>query len=199
MRVKGVEVGEVAKISLVDRRARVQMKLDSKYKIPADAKAVISLKTPLGAKYVDLQFPVRASGPFLSDGDSIKTGHVGPELEDLLADGVRVFDAIPPDDLATVISELASAARGHGDDIARGLRANSELGELFASTLEPQLQGLEDFDTIFGALESKGVDLNRLADAVNEGPRCTPRSTPKGTSDGRSRRCFRSPTTWRTS
>lgn len=169
VRVKGVEVGKVADIRLVDGRARVEMKIDRKYKIPRDAAAVISLKTPLGAKYVDLQFPGGSSGPFLSDGDSIQTGHVGPELEDLLDDGVRVFDAIPPDDLATVITELSDAARGHGDDIARSLRVNSELSELFASTLEPQLQGIEDFDTIFGALESKGVDLNRLAEAINEG------------------------------
>lgn len=169
VRIKGVEIGEVADIRLVDGRARVEMKIETRYKVPKDAQAVVSLKTPLGAKYVDLQFPVGASGPFLADGDSIQTGHVGPELEDLLDDGVRVFDAIPPDDLATVITELSDAARGHGDDIARGLRANSELGELFATTLEPQLQGLDDFNTIFGALESKGVDLNRLAQAINEG------------------------------
>ena len=169
VRIKGVTVGRVANIKLVDNHARLELQIESEYKIPKSAEAVISLKTPLGAKYVDLVFPVGAPGPFLADGDVIRDGHVGPELEDLLEDGVRVFDAIPPHDLATVLDELATAARGHGDDIARGLRANSELSELFASTLEPQLQGLEDFNTIFNALESKVVDLNRLAEAVNEG------------------------------
>ncbi|MGH2734334.1 MAG: hypothetical protein ACRDKZ_02040, partial [Actinomycetota bacterium] len=36
-------------------------------------------------------------------------------------------------------------------------------------TVDPQLEAIGDFETLFGELESKGVDLNLLADAVNEG------------------------------
>lgn len=171
VRIKGVEVGKVAQIELVDRRARLQLKIDDQYRIPKEVEAVVSLKTPLGAKYVDLQFLAGASGPFLANGDVIDSAHVGPELEDLLADGTRVLDAVNPDDAATVISELAEGARGHGDDIARSLDANSDLSGLFASTLDPQLEALDDFNTIFGELETVGIDLNMLADAVNTGAR----------------------------
>ena len=171
VRIKGVEIGKVAQIELVDGRARLQLKIKDEYRIPKRVQAVVSLKTPLGAKYVDLQFPAAASGPFLADGDVIDDAHVGPELEDLLADGTRVLDAINPEDAATVVSELATGARGHGEDIARSLDANSDLSGLFASTLHPQLEALHDFDTIFGELEDKGVDLNLLAAAVNTGAR----------------------------
>lgn len=169
VRTKGVVIGEVAKISLVERRARLQLKIKDEYRIPEDAVARIELKTPLGAKYVDLEFPAGAGGPHLADGDTIEDGFVGPELEDLLADGTRVLEAINPDDAGTLISELAAGARNRGDDIARGLEANSELSLLFARTVDPQLEVLGDFETIFGELESKGVDLNLLAEAVNEG------------------------------
>lgn len=169
VRIKGVDIGEVSKVELVDRQARLQLKIERRYQIPKDVTAIVSLKTPLGAKYIDLQFPAGAPGPYLANGDVIQDAHIGPELEDLLADGTHILDALNPDDAATIITELATGVRNHGDDISRGLVANSDLSDIFASTLDPQIQALEDFDTIFGALESKGVDLNMLADSVNEG------------------------------
>jgi phospholipid/cholesterol/gamma-HCH transport system substrate-binding protein len=169
VRVKGVEVGKISSIDLVDRRARLQLKIDRQYKIPQDVEAVVSLKTPLGAKYVDLRFPAGSQGPFLANGDVIDDAHVGPELEDLLADGTAVLEAVDPVDAATVISELADGVRNNSDYIQRGLDANSDLAGLFARTLDPQLEALQDFEVLFGVLRDKGVDLNLLADAVNEG------------------------------
>ena len=169
VRVKGVEVGKIARIDLVERRAVLQLKINEQYKIPQDAEAVISLKTPLGAKYVDLRFPAGAQGPFLADGDVIDDAHIGPELEDLLADGTAVLEAVNPDDAATVISELADGVRNNSDYIQRGLQANSDLAGLFARTVDPQLEALQDFEVLFGMLKDKGVDLNLLAEAVNEG------------------------------
>ena len=169
VRVKGVEVGKVTDIELVDRHARLTLQIEDHYKIPKDAVARVELKTPLGAKYVDLEFPAGAPGPYLADGDSLDEGHVGPELEDLLADGVKVLDAFDPDDAGTIISELAQASRGRGETIARGLRANAELSSLFAATLDPQLENLRNFDTIFSALDERAEDFNSLADALNEG------------------------------
>lgn len=169
VRVRGVKVGEVAGIDLVDRRAQLTLAIDSEHKIPEDAAAVVSLKTPLGAKYVDLQFESNSGGPYLGDGDEVASARIGPELEDALDDGVKLLDAIDPDDLATIVSELAEASEGRGELVARSISTNSELSKVFASTLDPQLEAIQDFEQIFGALEDVGVDLNELADAVNEG------------------------------
>lgn len=169
VRVRGVRVGKVSGLQLVDRHARLTLEIEDDFQIPKATDAVVSLKTPLGAKYVDMQFDPNAGGPFLADGDAVANARVGPELEDLLDDGVHVLDAINPDDAATVISELASASRGHGVDVDRGFHANSELSDVFAGTLNPQIQSLKDFNTIFGELKKVGVDFNRLARAINEG------------------------------
>jgi virulence factor Mce-like protein len=168
VRLRGVIVGEVSSIELVDRRAELTLAIDERYEIPRDARGVVSLKTLLGAKYIDLRIDDFA-GPFLEDGDQLEASRIGPELEDALADGVSVLEAIDPDQLATVVNELATASRGHGEDVARGLTVNANLSGLFARTIPPQLESLRDFRTIFGALDDKGVDLNLLADAVNEG------------------------------
>jgi virulence factor Mce-like protein len=169
VRVRGVEIGKVVDIQLVDHKARIRMQIEDHYRVPEDAIAVVSLKTPLGAKYVDFQFEGPMNGPYLADGDTVAESHVGPELEDLLDDGTHLMDAIDPDELANVVGTLADASRGRGEQIARGLQLNNELSSLFADTLDPQGEAIEDFETIFGALEEKGVDLNRLAAAMNEG------------------------------
>jgi virulence factor Mce-like protein len=168
VRMRGVVIGEVQQIGLAGRHVRLTLQIDRKYHVPQSAAAFVDLKTLLGAKFVDLRVP-SFHGPFLENGSVIRHTHIGPELEDALADGVNVLSAIRPNDLATIIHELSVGARGNGTAIARGLRANAQLSGVFASTLEPQLQELHDFNVVFGALKNKGVDLNRLADAINQG------------------------------
>ncbi|MFP5297890.1 MAG: MlaD family protein [Actinomycetota bacterium] len=77
VRIRGVKVGEVAGIDLVDRQARLTLKIEEHYKVPQDAEAVISLKTPLGAKYVDLRFDPNSSGPYLEHGDEVAHAGLG--------------------------------------------------------------------------------------------------------------------------
>lgn len=168
VRIRGVNIGKVSDIQLVDRKARLTLQIEGKHEVPSDAEAVVTLKTFLGSKFIDLRFDPESAAPALADGDEIISTHVGPELEDALDDGTEVLAAINPDDLATVVAELAEASRGHGEDIARGFDANAELSTIFARTRESQVQALKDFETLFGALEPKVDDFNLLADATNE-------------------------------
>lgn len=169
VRIRGVRVGKVVDIDLVDRRARLTLQIDDRYEVPRSTEAVVSLKTFLGSKFIDLRFDPGDTGDALADGDVIENAAVGAELEDALDDGVSVLEALDPQDVGTVVTELARGARGHGADVARGLDANAELSGVFASTLEPQLQALDDLRVVFGSLKSKGADMNELAGAINEG------------------------------
>jgi len=168
VRMRGVVIGKVKQIQLAGRHVRLTLQIDRQYHVPRSATGFVDLKTLLGAKYVDLRVP-SFHGPFLANGSVVRQTHIGPELEDALAGGVNVLSAIRPNDLATIIHELSVGARGNGATIARGLSANAQLSGVFASTLKPQLQELHDFNVVFGALKDKGIDLNRLADAINQG------------------------------
>jgi virulence factor Mce-like protein len=167
VREHGVLVGSVTDIWLEDQQARLTLRIQQQYPVPQDAHAYVDLKTLLGDKFIDLRFEEFAP-PYLKGGETIP-GHVGPELEDVLVNGLEVLRAVNPDEAATIVHELAVGAQGHGEDIARGLQANAELSTIFAETLEPQLRGLHAFHVIFDELRHVGVDLNELADAVNEG------------------------------
>ena len=168
VRMRGVVVGKVQSIQLQQRTVHLTLQMEKQYRVPSSAAAYVDLKTLLGAKYVDLRFD-HYGPPFLTDGAHIQSTHVGPELEDVLADGVSVLDAIRPSDLATVVGTLAHASAGHGVDVARSLDVNARLSTVFAGTLDSQLRALHDFKVIFGALRNSGVDLNNLADAINQG------------------------------
>jgi virulence factor Mce-like protein len=169
VRLRGVVIGKVDHIQLQDRDVQLTLKIEHQYRVPRDAQAYITLKTLLGAKYVDLRVAGAFGAPYLTNDARITNTHIGPELEDALADGVNVLDAIRPNDLATVIHELATGARGHGADVRYSLEKNALLSGEFQRTLTPQLQALHDFRTIFGTLRNSGVDLNNLADAINQG------------------------------
>jgi virulence factor Mce-like protein len=167
VRERGVVIGSVSDLTLHGRSSKLTLQIEQRYPVPADARAFVDLKTLLGDKFVDLRFE-DFEPPFLQGGETIP-GQVGPELEDVLQSGLDVLGAINPDDAATVVHELATGARGHGDDVARGIQANAELSGVFAETLEPQLRGLHAFNVIFGELRKIGLDMNDLAQAVNEG------------------------------
>ena len=167
VRESGVLIGTVSNIELVERRVRLTLQIQPQYPIPESAEAFVTLKTLLGDKFVDIRFD-EWSEPFLEDGDTI-AGHVGAELEDAVQSGVEVFASVDPNDLATVIHELATGAAGHGDEVARGLEAGAALSTIFRQTLQPQLRALRDFDVIFGQLEQAADELNELAEAINEG------------------------------
>ena len=167
VRQSGVVIGKVSGMELVGRSVELTLQIEPRYRVPANAEAFVDLKTLLGDKFVDLRFD-SYSQPWLENRDRI-AGHVGPELEDVLQEGVQVFEAVNPDDLGTVVGELVIAARGHGEAVGRGIDAQAELSTTFAETLDPQLRSLRDFDVIFGELEEVAPDLNFLADAVNQG------------------------------
>src|SRR5436309_5876529 len=133
--MRGVVVGKIQDIRLDQRAVHLTLQMDRQYRVPSSAVAFVDLKTLLGAKYIDLRFD-HYGPPFLPDGARIQSAHVGPELEDVLADGVSVLNAIRPSDLATVVGTLAHASAGHGVDVARSLRVNAQLSTIFAGTLD---------------------------------------------------------------
>lgn len=169
VRIRGVKVGEVSNIQLRGRKAVVTLRIDEPYKVPRDARAFIGIKTLLGERFVGLSFPPHDHGPYLADGSTITRTVVGPEIEAVLADGTRVLNAIKPQDAATIVTTLADAMRNQGLSLRRSLIDNARLSRTFASTTRDQIAALDDLDTVFGALKAKGVDLNRLARAINQG------------------------------
>src|SRR5256886_10323315 len=100
VRERGVVIGKVSDIQLVNRHAMLTLRIDAPYHVPRDAHAYVDLKTLLGDKYIDLQ-STSYGAPWLTDDSTIQ-GTIGPELESVVQSGTDIFKSISPGELATV-------------------------------------------------------------------------------------------------
>lgn len=80
VRILGVKVGEVRKVTPEGDKVRVDFVYDDKYKIPADAKAVVVAPSVVSDRYVQLT-PVYRGGPVLADGALIPMDRTAVPVE----------------------------------------------------------------------------------------------------------------------
>ncbi len=164
--VRGVNVGEVTGIELVDNRAVVRLRIEDGVRIPETAAAVIRPKTLFGEKYIDIDLgDDETTGPYLGDGAEIQDTLGGFELERVLADAYPVLEAIDPAELAVVLDELATAGRGLGPNINRSIVNGATLAELGASNDAEFRQFTSDLALLSEELQSLAPDL--VAGAVD--------------------------------
>lgn len=175
VKIRGVNVGEVSSIRLVDNRALVRMRIEDGTQIPETAQAVIRPKTLFGEKFVDvLPGEDELTGPYLDDGDEIVDTLGGFELEQVLSDAYPVLEAVDPAELAVVLDELATAGRGLGVNINRSIVNGATLAELGASNdaefrqLTSDLALLaEELDILAPDLVAGARDLNVALPSLN--------------------------------
>ncbi|MGW5257131.1 MCE family protein [Streptomyces sp. NPDC004012] len=88
VRVLGVRIGEVEKITPEGDRVRVQLEYDKGRKVPADARAAIINSSVVSDRYVQL-LPVYRKGPVMRDGAVIPESRTAVPVE---LD--RIFDSL---------------------------------------------------------------------------------------------------------
>ena len=120
VKIHGVNVGRVAKVRFAEGQALVRMDINAGERIPTSAKAIIRPKTLFGEKFVDIDpGEDEDRGPFLRDEQVIKDTLGGFELERVLAELYPILQAVDPDELSIVLSELVRAGDGLGPTINR--------------------------------------------------------------------------------
>ncbi len=160
---RGVDVGEVRSVELVDRQARVTLAMEPDFEMPADAQVVVRPKTIFGEKFVDVSFPDGDTGPYLEDGDVIEHADSATEVEDFFEGSTNLFEAIDENELATFVSSLSEAARGTGDDVAQAFESSAEASALGVDTLDQQLQALDSWSAFQDAIRDVGGDFNAIS------------------------------------
>jgi phospholipid/cholesterol/gamma-HCH transport system substrate-binding protein len=167
VKVRGVNVGAVSGIKLVDGRARITLRIHDGERIPSAAVARIRAKTLFGEKYVDLDIGEadELAGPFLRAGDTLEHTEGGFELEAVLSDAYPLLQAIDGQELLTVISNLAEGGRGLGDEINRTLVNGSKVAQVFADNDDKTAELLHDLAALSDQLGDSAEDLVGIAEA----------------------------------
>lgn len=163
VKYRGVNIGKVDSVKLVDRRVQVKLSIDRGFKVPTDTSATVRPKTLFGEKYVDFTFPNGRTGPYLEAGGHITTTAASEEVEGLFEGAVPLFSHINATDLATIIDELSKGLEGEGDNISKSLHDGVRLADLFSDTIDAQTHALDSFARFQDAIKTVGPDLNAIS------------------------------------
>ena len=133
VRVLGVRIGEVRKITPEGGRVRVELEYDADRKVPADAQAAIINSSVVSDRYVQL-LPVYRSGPVLRDGDEIPESRTAVPVElDRVFDSLRTTaEALGPKGankdgaLSRLLGVSADNLDGQGENLHRTVKELSE-------------------------------------------------------------------------
>jgi phospholipid/cholesterol/gamma-HCH transport system substrate-binding protein len=125
---RGTEVGRVESVRLTDTGVEAALSLRSDVHIPSDLEAEVHSQSAIGEQYVAL-LPRSGSAPPLKNGDVIplKDTRVPPDINSLLDATNRGLQAIPHDNLKTLIDEGYTAVGGLGPEISRFVKGSTAL------------------------------------------------------------------------
>jgi phospholipid/cholesterol/gamma-HCH transport system substrate-binding protein len=176
VKVRGVDIGEVKRIELVNGKALVTVRIQDGQRVPRSTRAVVRPKTLFGEKFVDLELgDGESSGPYLRDGDFFEKTLGGFELEQVLAEAYPVLEAVDPIELATVLGTLADSGHDLGPVINRQIVNGEKVFDVGAAHAEDTRQFLRDLALLSDELADRAddvvgaaVDLNEALPPLNE-------------------------------
>jgi phospholipid/cholesterol/gamma-HCH transport system substrate-binding protein len=182
---RGVTVGQVGEMEVIEDGVRIQLIINKEYKIPKEnVEARVMFKSAVGEQFVDV-LPGSDDPPYLEDGSVIPMDQtsIPVSTQSLLTTMEAVLRGVPPADLKGAVDALGNGLSGRGEDIATILESTAVLSEVFAERA-PEVEGIltngtrvgeafldsrEDFATamrqlvtVSDSLSSSTSDLRRL-------------------------------------
>ncbi|MFF0815798.1 MCE family protein [Rhodococcus sp. NPDC003318] len=157
VRIAGVRVGQVDKISIVnDREAEVEFSLTDRDWLPAGSTATIRYRNLVGQRYIALEEGSGRQGMKLTEGQTIDLAHTRPAVNlTTLFNGFRpLFQTLSADDVNKLSYQIIQVFQGEGGTISELVRNTASLTNTIA-----------DKDRVIGDVID---NLNVVLDTVNE-------------------------------
>jgi phospholipid/cholesterol/gamma-HCH transport system substrate-binding protein len=139
---RGTDVGQVKSVDVTATGVRAVLALRSGVKVPFDVQASVHSRSAIGEQYIELTPQAgkdeQHSRP-LRAGDIIPAGHVDVPVDigHLLDLTNRALQAIPRDNLHTVIDETNRAVGGLGPELSRIVDGSTALAIAGGRTVDP--------------------------------------------------------------
>jgi len=168
VKLNGVPVGTVAKITATDQSADLTLALDPDTlpKLPDNVVARLLPKTMFGERYVALVEPPIPSSTPLRAGDVIHQDDSAQatELQQVFDQMLPVLRAIQPDKLSAMLGEFADMLRGQGSDIGDAMVKWSR----YVKKLNPKVPRIaDDFSRLAKVADSWNIAAPDLVDALS--------------------------------
>jgi phospholipid/cholesterol/gamma-HCH transport system substrate-binding protein len=161
VRVLGVPVGAIDKIEPQPLRAKVAFWIDDKYKVPADANAVIVSPSLVTSRAIQLT-PAYTEGPAMADGAVISQDRtlVPVEWDELRQQLEELTDTLQPSSeggvstLGAFVNTAADNLRGEGANIRKSIVALSRAVSILGDHSGDLYSTVANLSTLVTALSS---------------------------------------------
>lgn len=152
---RGTEIGRVKAVDVTTGGVRAELNLDSAIKVPADVSAAVHSRSAVGEQFVEL-IPATGqsdAGPTLRGGATIPVAKVRipPDIGNLLDATNRALEAIPQDNLRTVVDEADKAVSGLGPELSRIVNGSTSLAIAAGKTVGPITQLIDESPTVLNS------------------------------------------------
>jgi phospholipid/cholesterol/gamma-HCH transport system substrate-binding protein len=157
VKLGGVVVGEVTRITTADYLAAVHMNIEKKFALGRDAELQIRFTTPLGEDFVSITSAGHVAQDALPDGATVPVGQTqtAPSIEDTFAALSTLLNGGGLSKLQTIAAELDAAFKGRTSDARDAL---IQLDKVIANLDDHKV----DIDSVLDG-------LGRLAKTLNSG------------------------------
>lgn len=181
VKILGVEVGEVDEVTPAGTKVRVTFHYDAKYKVPADAKAVVISPSIVGDRFVQLT-PVFRGGPVLADGARLGLDRTATPLEldeifgsinDLTValgpDGANKPDETGEGALTRLLDATARNFGGQGVQFNSTLKNLSKLTKTLADNKDELFGTVSEVERFTQTLAANDTTVRQFNDALAAG------------------------------
>jgi phospholipid/cholesterol/gamma-HCH transport system substrate-binding protein len=129
---RGTEIGRVKSVDVTRDGVRAVLTLNSATAIPSDVTAAVHSRSAVGEQFLELTPKTTAAADDahkLRDGAVIPVGRaqIPPDIGNLLDATNRALQAIPQDNLRTVVDEADKAVGGLGPELSRIVDGSTSL------------------------------------------------------------------------
>lgn len=159
VRVLGVKIGNVTKVTPEGDRVRVDLRYESRRKIPSDAKAVVVSASIVSDRYVQFT-PVYRGGPELAGGARIPLSRTATpvELDEAFGTTSDLAKALGPKGanhngaLNRLLSVGAKNLKGNGDDFRSTVRDMADAAAALSSNSGDTATSIRNLNKFTSAL-----------------------------------------------
>ena len=164
---RGTEVGRVEEVKLTKNGVTAVLSLKSGTDIPSDLRAEVHSQSAIGEQYIAL-LPRNGSARPLKNGDVIPMADttVPPEINTQLAAVNQGLQAIPHDNLKTLIDESYTAVGGLGPELSRIVRGSSDLAIAAHDNLDPFLALVDQAQPVLDSQSNTAGEIQSWASHI---------------------------------
>jgi phospholipid/cholesterol/gamma-HCH transport system substrate-binding protein len=170
VRIAGVEVGKVKKISIRDdTTALVEFSADDSVVLTEGSRAVIRYDDLIGGRYLALEEGVGGTKK-LNPGDTIPLARTSPALDlDALIGGFRpLFRALDPDQVNALSGQLIQAFEGQGATIGSFLSQTASLTNTLADRDQLVGEVIGNLNSVLGSLGDQNKQFDKAVTSLSE-------------------------------